>query len=151
MIKKRTFSIDIEADKPTIWKALWEDAHYRAWAGVFFEGSYVVADNWHKGSKVHFLAPDQSGIYSLIEQHIPNEIIWFKHIGKVVNGKEQPLDEEAKKWTGTTEVYKLTKRDGFISLEVEIGIMEEHLVFMTKTFPQAMEVIRSNSQKLLSN
>ncbi|TNM51559.1 hypothetical protein FHN55_22285, partial [Streptomyces sp. NP160] len=81
MINRLKFSIDIKAEKTAIWKALWNESCYREWASVFFEGSYAVTDEWKEGSKVHFLAPDQSGIYSLIEKHIPNNIIQFKHIG----------------------------------------------------------------------
>ena len=56
-----------------------------------------------------FLGPDQSGIYSLIETHIPDKMIQFKHIGNVVKGQEQPVDEETKKWSGATEMYTLTE------------------------------------------
>ena len=87
MINRLEFSIDIKAEKNMIWKALWNESSYREWASVFFEGSYAVTDNWEEGSKVHFLGPDQSGIYSIIEKHIPYKIIRFKHIGSVVGGK----------------------------------------------------------------
>jgi hypothetical protein len=101
-INRLQFSIDIKAEKTAIWKVLWEDSSYRAWASVFYKGSYVICDNWKEGGKVLFLAPDQSGIYSIIEKYMPNNIIQFKHIGNVVKGKEQPIDDEAKKWTGAT-------------------------------------------------
>ena len=56
-MNRREFSIDIEADKSTIWKALWDENSYRDWTSVFFEGSHRVADNWEEGSHVHFLDP----------------------------------------------------------------------------------------------
>jgi hypothetical protein len=144
MINRLNFSIDITAAKSTIWKALWNESSYREWAGIFFEGSYVVADNWEEGSKVHFLAPDQSGIYSIIERHIPNHIIQFKHIGKVMGGKEQAIDEETKQWSGATETYRLTEGTNAITLEVEIDVLNEHLQFMSNTFPQALKKIMEN-------
>ena len=144
MIHRTEFSIDIDAPKAKIWKALWDDSSYRDWSGVFFEGSYAISDGWKEGSTVHFLAPDKNGIYSLIEKHIPNEYIAFKHIGNVVAGEEQPLDEETKKWTGATEVYKITGGEGTHTLTVEIDIMEEHLEFMTNTFQKALEKVKSN-------
>ena len=144
MINRLKFSIDIKAEKATIWKALWNESSYREWASVFFEGSYAVTDDWKEGSKVHFLAPDQSGIYSIIEKHIPNNIIQFKHIGNVVKGKEQPIDNETKKWSGATEIYKLTERKDTNTLAVEIDVMDEHLEFMTNTFPQALEKVKDN-------
>ena len=144
MINRIEFSIEIKAEKTAIWKALWNQSSYREWASVFFEGSYAVTDNWEEGTKVHFLAPDQSGIYSVIEKHIPNKIIRFKHIGNVLNGKEQPIDNETKKWSGATEIYSLTEGKNNCILTVNIDIMDEHLEFMTKTFPKALEKVKNN-------
>ncbi|MDT7831088.1 hypothetical protein RQM59_01785 [Flavobacteriaceae bacterium S356] len=144
MINRLQFSIDIEAEKAKIWNALWNEDAYREWASVFFEGSYAISDNWKEGSKVLFLAPDQSGIYSIIETHIPNEIIGFRHIGNVVNGEEQPIDDETKRWSGAIEIYRLTEGVHKNILCVEIDVMDEHLDFMTATFPKALEKIKKN-------
>lgn len=144
MINRLEFSIDIEADKTTIWKALWDENSYRDWAAVFFAGSYAITDNWKEGTKVHFLGPDKSGIYSMIEKHIPNKIIQFKHIGKVLEGKEQDIDKETQKWTGATEIYSLSKAEGSNILTVKIDVLDEHLEFMKKTFPKALKRIKNN-------
>lgn len=138
------FSIDIKVDKAKIWEALWNDSSYCDWASVFFEGSYAITDNWKEGSKVLFLAPDQSGIYSIIETHIPNKMIMFKHIGSVVKGKEQPIDDETKAWSGATEIYTLTEGTDCNTLTVEIDILDEHLDFMKTTFPKALEKVKHN-------
>ena len=143
-MNRREFSIDIEADKSTIWKALWDENSYRDWTSVFFEGSYLVADKWEEGSHVHFLGPDRNGIYSLIDKHIPNEIIRFKHIGKVENAKEIPSNNETKKWSGATETYKIIEREKVNTLVIEIDIMDEHLESMTKTFTKALEKVKNN-------
>jgi len=143
MINRLTFSIDIAATKDTIWHALWDEESYKIWAAVFFEGSYAVSEHWEEGSIVHFLGPDQNGIYSKIEIHVPARIIRFKHIGKVVNGEEMPLDQEIKKWTGASEQYQLIEKDGIFSLQVEIDVMDEHLEFMSETFPKALRKIKS--------
>lgn len=138
------FTTEIKADKVTIWKALWSDDLYRQWAGVFFEGSFVVAKDWEEGSKVHFLGSDKNGIYSRIEKHMPNEYIAFKHIGNVLNGEEQVVDKETEKWSGATEIYKIVEERDCHKLMVEIDVMDEHVVFMSKSFPKALEVIKSN-------
>ena len=138
------FSIDIKAEKTKIWNALWDDNSYRDWVSVFFEGSYAVTDNWKEGSTVLFLAPDKSGIYSIVEKHIPNEVIQFKHIGTVVNGKEQPIDDEKKTWSGASEIYRLAEGKDSNTLAVEIDVMDEHLEFMKSTFPKALEKIKNN-------
>lgn len=144
MIHRLKFTVDIMAGKAKIWDVLWDDRSYRDWAAVFFEGSYAVTDNWKEGSKVHFLGPDKSGIYSIIEKHIPNKVIQFKHIGTVVGGKEQPNDDATKKWSGATEIYELTKGKHANTLKVEIDVMDEHLDFMRNTFPKALEKIKNS-------
>lgn len=143
--KRLLFSIDIQAEKSKIWQALWDDSSYRAWASVFYEGSYIVADDWGEGSTVLFLGPDQSGIYSLIETHIPHTMIQFKHIGNVVKGKEQPIDEETKKWSGATEMYSLTEEADHNTLTIELDVMDEHVDFMTQKLPMALEKIKELS------
>ncbi len=144
MINRLEFSLDIKAKKTTIWKALWDENYYRDWAGVFYEGSYCVADNWKEGSKVMFLAPDKSGIYSIIETHIPNKFIQFKHIGSVVKGKEQAIDEETRKWSGATEIYSLIEGTDSIKLLIQIDVLEEHVEYMSTTFPKALERVKKN-------
>ena len=145
MINRLQFSIDIKADKIKIWNALWGDSSYREWASVFFEGSYAIADDWKEGSKVLFLSPGQSGIYSIIEKHIPNKIMRFKHIGNVLKGKEQAIDDETKKWSGATETYTLTEGANTKTLTIEIDVLDEHLDFMTATLPKALEKVKSLS------
>lgn len=144
MLNRLHFSIDIKADKTVIWKALWNEDFYRDWASVFLEGSYAITDKWKENSKVQFLAPDKSGIYSIIETHIPNKVMKFKHLGNVVKGQEQPIDDETKKWSGATEIYTLSDGNEINKLTVEIDVMDEHLDFMKSTFPIALEKIKTN-------
>ncbi|MEM9361440.1 MAG: hypothetical protein AAGA43_02345 [Bacteroidota bacterium] len=147
-INRLQFSIDIKAEKSNIWQVLWDEQSYRKWAGIFYEGSYVVAeDDWGEGSKVLFLAPDESGIYSIIKTHIPNQIIQFEHIGNVLKGKEQPVDEETKKWSGATEKYSLTDSTNSNILTIEIDVLHEHQDFMKTKLPLALEKIKSLSEK----
>ena len=144
MINRLQFSIDIQASKEKIWHALWDDTLYRDWSGVFDEGSHYVVNNWNEGSKIMFLGSDQSGIYSIIERYVPNKTIQFKHIGNVVNGKEQHIDDEAKKWSGATETYSLRQGSGFFTLFVEIDVLDEHVEFMSAKLPIALEKIKKN-------
>jgi len=145
MLKTLEFSIDIKAEKEAIWNALWLDESYRKWINVFAEGSYSIAPNLNEGSKIMFLDPNKNGIFSNIEKHIPNSIIQFKHIGLVVAGKEQAVDDETRKWSGAKEEYALIDKDNSVTLNVKIDVMEEHLVFMQDKFPIALDLIKRNS------
>ena len=141
------FSIDINAVNERIWNALWDDKNYRIWGAVFFEGSYVKADSWEEGSRVFFLGPDHSGIFSTILKHIPNQIIKYKHIGKVVNGKEQEIDEDTKKWSGATEIYSIIEEGGHNVLTIDLDVQAEHIEFMSKRLPKALQVIKQLAEK----
>lgn len=145
MINRLEFSIEIKADRRSIWNALWEDKNYRDWAAVFAEGSHYLIDNWEEGAKIMFLGPDASGIYSTIESLIPNKEIQFRHIGNVLEGKEQEPDDEVKKWSGTTEKYSLIESKAATTLWVEIDVLNEHLEFMRKKLPEALERIKNKA------
>ena len=144
IINRLKFSIDIKANREKIWEALWNDKNYRDWCGVFAEGSYYVVDNWKEGNKIMFLASDQSGIFSIIERYVPNKTVQFRHIGNVLNGKEQLIDDETKKWSGAKETYTLIEGSGFFTLLVEIDVLDEHVEFMSTKLPIALEKIKNN-------
>ena len=137
------YSIKIKAPKAKIWDALWNEDNYRRWAAVFFEGSYIVVSSWNEGKTIHFLGPEKNGIFSIIDSHLPNNSIRFKHIGNVLEGKEQDLDEETKLWSGATESYSLTEgKNGTFKLSVKIDVMDEHLDFMKEKLPLALKEIK---------
>lgn len=136
------FSIDIKAGEAKIWNALWDQ--YRDWAAIFEEGSYAEADpGWKEGSEVLFLSPEGNGIYSEVEEHIPNQLMRFRHIGSVVKGNKQPVDDETKKWSGATEEYKITSGGTYNTLTIALDVMDEHLEFMKDKLPKALEKIKS--------
>ena len=143
-IHKLKLSIDIQAEKSLIWKTLWEEGSYRDWVKVFGEGSYMEIESWEENSTVLFLGSDKNGIFSSIEKYIPNQLVRFKHIGKVVNGDMLKIDEETKKWSGAKEEYRIEEGERFNTLIIEIDILEEHLDFMKEKLPLALEKIKSN-------
>ena len=145
-MKKLNYSIDIQADKDSVWKALWEDANYRQWTSVFFEGSHALTDNWKEGSIVHFLTPQGDGMYSRIIKHIQGEQMTFEHIGNVVRGEEQPQDETTKSWSGMREEYFLQANGDNCRLEVQMDTTDDFAGYMDKTFPKALEMVKKLSE-----
>ena len=146
-MKKLKFSVDIKAPKEKIWKVLWNDQTYRIWTSAFTDGSYAESD-WNEGSKILFLDPKGQGMYSTIARKIPNEFMSFKHIGYVKDCKEQPVDEETKKWSGATENYMLKEHNGITTLTVENEISGEEWENMLKdAFPKALDKVKELSEK----
>lgn len=85
-----TFSTQIKAIPETIWNILWNKHSYKKWTSVFMEGSYYLAEDLLKGSKIHFLGPKGGGMYSVIDEVEVNKKMVFKHLGEVKNFKELP-------------------------------------------------------------
>jgi hypothetical protein len=84
----------------------------------------------------------------------------FKHIGIVKEGKEQPLNEESKKWSGVMENYTLkdaptassnplfmTSPGLTTELSVEIDVIEDHQSYFQKTFPKALEKVKELAEE----
>src|SRR6187549_361027 len=106
-MEKLQFSIDIAAPSQKVWEVLWGDDSYPRWTSVFGEGSRAVTD-WQEGSKVHFLGGNGSGgMYSRIDRRVDNELMSFRHLGVIKDGKEQPSDKESKEWENAMETYRL--------------------------------------------
>jgi uncharacterized protein YndB with AHSA1/START domain len=146
-MKKMKFSIGIKAPKEKIWKVLWDDKTYRDWTSAFMEGSHAESD-WKEGSKILFLDPNGHGMYSTIAKMETNEFMSFKHIGFVKDGKEQPLDEETKKWSGATENYMLKEQNGTTTLAVEVdssGLEWENM--LKESFPKALDKVKQLAEK----
>ncbi|HEX9979092.1 MAG TPA: SRPBCC domain-containing protein [Flavobacterium sp.] len=144
-MKRLNFSISINAPATKVWEALWDDNNYREWTSVFCEGSYVETD-WNEGSKALFLSPGGEGMYSTIAINKPNEVMSFRHIGMVKDGKELPIDDATRSWSGAEESYYLRETDGQTELTVEMDITEEHAAYFNDAFPKGLEKIKSISE-----
>ena len=144
-MEKLKFTAEINASKEKVWEVLWKDENYRNWTSGFCEGSYAESD-WNEGSKIYFLSPTGEGMSSIIEKKIPNEYMAFKHIGEMKDGKEVPLNDKVKQWSGAMETYTLKESDGVTELTIEMDILEESKDFFIKTFPKAVEKIKTLSE-----
>lgn len=140
------FTVQIKANPDKVWKVLWEDETYKKWTSVFCEGSYTVSD-WNEGDKIHFMSPNGEGMNSVIEKKIPNEYMAFKHIGEIKDFKEQPLDEETKKWSGAMETYRLIPNGEFTDLVAKVDAGEKFVDYFKDVFPKGLEVVKQLSEE----
>lgn len=144
-MKTLRFEIDINAPREKVWDILWNDATYRAWTSVFCEGSYTVSD-WKEGSKILFLDGKQDGMFSTIAALIPNELMSFKHLGTVKNGKELEIDKETESWSGAKEIYTLKAVQNNTKLLVDVDIIEDHANFFSESFPKGLKKVKELSE-----
>ena len=144
---KLTYSIDIAADAGKIWRVLFEKHSYEQWASPFAEGS-TYTGTMAQGERIKFHNGTYEGMYADVERLSAEEYVEFRHIGMLgKNGEELPLDEEAKKWSGALETYRLTKSVKGVLLEVTVDSDESFVEYMNETFPRALEIVRSLSEQ----
>lgn len=127
-MEKMHFSIVINAPKEKVWKTMLDKDTYKKWTDVFMPGSHYVGD-WSKGSKILFLAPDEtgkmSGMVSQIKENQPYEFVSIENIGIVQDGKEDISSKEAKEWAGALENYTFKEIDGRTEVLVDLFAVED--------------------------
>lgn len=146
-MKKLEFKIIISAPASVVWNALWEEKNYRKWTSIFCEGSYTKSD-WKEGSSVHFLSPNGDGMFSKISTMIPNQKMYFTHIGEIKNFEEQEITEEVKSWSGASENYTLSEVDGITTVEASIDTLEDYLDHYKEKFPVGLNMVKEISELL---
>ena len=149
-MEKMHFSIDINAPRERVWRALWSDASYPDWTSAFSPGSRAVSD-WREGSKIQFLDGEGQGMDSLIEKSVPNEFMSFKHVGVIHEGQVQQPDEKTREWSGSHENYTLRDRNGRTTLNVDLESPQEYKDMFNDKFPKALhrlkEIAESEEQR----
>ncbi|MES2629885.1 MAG: SRPBCC domain-containing protein [Bacteroidota bacterium] len=145
-MKTLHFSTEIEATPEKVWKNLWDKSTYTEWTQPFCEGSYYEAKEWKEGGRVHFLAPNGSGMYSDIEKLDENKYASFKHLGELKDGKELPLDEKSKLWSGSHENYKLVTHGSLTEVQIELQVPEAESHYMEEAWPKALELLKRISE-----
>ena len=139
---KLHYNIIINATAEKIWDVLWSATNYPQWTSVFDPGSHAVTD-WKKGSKVHFLGAEASGMVSRIVEHKPNEYMLFEHLGEIKDGVEDLESPQAKQWAGALEDYTLVTGNGNCELTTTIDIADDYVKWFEEMWPKAMEKIKN--------
>jgi len=145
-IKKIVFTQEINAFAETVWNKMWDKKSYTEWTTPFCAGTYFTGEI-ELGSRIHFIAPSFDGMYSDVFYLIPNKLIIFKHIGNLKDLKEQPIDDETEKWTGSFETYKLNEVNGITTVTAEIDCVPEYIDYMNEKFPLALQVLKRIAEK----
>ena len=140
-MQRKKYVVQINAPKEKVWEVLWSNDGYRKWTAVFSEGSYAESD-WQEGSRIRFLAPGGSGMYSTIVKKEDNRFISFRHDGEMKDGVELPLDDKSRQWAGATENYTLSEDNGRTELVVEMDLTESHETYFDEHFPKGLQIVK---------
>lgn len=144
-MKEIQFSIEINASKERVWATIWDDITFRDWASIIDEGTYMKGV-MKEGNEVQFISSVGGyGVTSLIEKLNPNDCVIFRHSADT---KESGQQEREKEWTGGTESYYLTGKNGVTTLIVKTEVpLEQEETFNTR-LPKALECIKTLAEKM---
>lgn len=140
-MQRKKYAVHINAPKEKVWQVLWSDDHYQKWTAVFCEGSYAESD-WQEGSRIRFLSPSGSGMYSTIVKKEEPRFISFRHDGEMKDGIELPLDDKSRQWAGATENYTLSEDNGSTELIVDMDLIESHEAYFDEHFPKGLQLVK---------
>lgn len=146
-MERKTFTTDINAPREKVWDILWGETTYPKWTSAFAPGSKVETD-WQPGSKVLFLDVNGDGMISEIAQKREPEFMSFRHVGEIMDGKEDTTSEKVKAWAGSTEDYELSDiGGGQTRVVVSMDVDGEYAGFFEKTWPRALEHLKALSEE----
>ena len=141
-MQSQEFKIKIQAPRESVWDVLWDDDTFPQWAAAFSEGSYAETD-WKEGSEVRFLGPSKNGMLSKIVKCTHPEHMSIEHIGVLYDGKVETNDDEANKWIGARESYRLSSSGDDTELHVEVDLAEDYSKSFGKAWPKALEKVKA--------
>jgi hypothetical protein len=107
-MKTLHFSIAIHAPKEKVWDIMLDPESYKVWTAEFAEGSYYEG-SWEKGAKIKFLAPDGSGMTSVIADNQPYGFMSIKHLGYIQDGVEDTESPDIKPGHPPLRITRLAK------------------------------------------
>jgi hypothetical protein len=144
-VKKIQFSMEINASKERVWATLWGDVSFRDWASMIDEGTYMKGV-MNEGNEIQFISSINGyGVTSMIEKLNPNEFVLFRH---GADTKENGQQEREKEWTGGTESYSLTEKNGVTTLIVKTDVPQEQEETFNIRLPRALERIKTLAEKI---
>lgn len=138
-MKEVQFSVEIHVPKKVVWATLWEDATFRDWAGIIDEGTYLQGE-LKEGNEVQFISSVNGyGVTSLVKKRISDAYVLFMHSADTQESGQQIREKE---WTGGSESYTLTEKNGVTTLSVVTDIPEALEDMFNIRLPQALARIK---------
>ena len=140
-MKTLHFATIIHAKREAVWEAMLAPETYELWTAEFTEGSYFEG-SWAKGERIRFLAPNGSGMTSVIAESRHYEFLSIKHLGYIKDGVEDTESEAVRSWAPSFENYSFSDAGLSTELKVDMDVMEEFEEYMAKIWPKALSKLK---------
>jgi hypothetical protein len=149
-MKKLHFEIMIEAKPEDVWDAVVNDKKYREWTSAFHEGSYFEG-GWNKGDSIKFVAKNEKGLregmVSEIAESKKYSFISIRHLGYILDDKEDTTSDMVKKWAPAYENYSLIKENGFTKFQVDTDTEDDFVEMFSELWPKALKLLKKVAEE----
>jgi hypothetical protein len=141
------FTLEIHATKEKVWDTLWQDETFRDWASIVDSGTHMVGD-LKEGTEIQFISAENGyGVTSLVEKLTPGEFLLLRHH---TDTQEAGKREREKEWTGGTESYTLTEKNGTTTLAVTVDVPPKLEAYFKVNYPKAFERVKALAEGKLA-
>jgi hypothetical protein len=141
------YSIEIDAKKEHIWETMLNPETYKKWIKAFSPDSKFIGE-WKQGETILFFDPNLGGSKAVLEIFNPYNEILAKHVSMVDKEKNENNEHEtAGKWIGSTERYGFMETGEKTRLEIEMNTDQVFAEMFNKSWPRALEIIKSLCEK----
>ncbi|QSX09476.1 hypothetical protein J0B03_05275 [Alkalibacter rhizosphaerae] len=143
-MKRIQFLVEISAPREKVWATLWEDDTFRDWSSIIDEGTYMDGA-LEEGNEIQFISSVNGyGVRSLVEKLDPNAFMRFRHRADTKESGEQ---EREKEWSGGTESYALSEKNGITILDINMDVPLEQVETFEVRIPKALARIKLLAEK----
>lgn len=150
-MERLEYKIEIAAPARVVWETMLNEDTYKQWVAKSWPDSSYDG-KWEKGTEIKFTGPDGGGTLARLDEVKPYEKIHATHVAILhAGGVQDRTSEDAKGWTGTTEEYQFSERNGHTTVKVVIGVKNaEWKKMFDDGWPTALDELKRLSEKQLS-
>lgn len=135
------FEALINAPVEKVYSTMLNKNTYEVWTEPFCKGSTYQGE-WTVGSKIKFIDPSNSGMYSEIAENRKNEFVSIKHLGYIQAGVIDTESDKIKAWAPSFENYTFTEENGQTKVQVYLGVEKEYENMMSELWFKALEKLK---------
>ena len=141
-LKRIEFSTTISAPASRVYELMIAPDTYRDWTSAFAEGSRYEG-SWEKGQRLRFLANEEGGMVSEVAENRPNEFISVKHLGYLVEGKEDTDSDAVRAWAPAYENYTFEAVPEGTRLVIDQDATAEFESYLVEAWPKALTRLKA--------
>ncbi len=141
-LKALHFEILIGAPRTQVWTTMLYTPGYEQWTQSFCEGSHYIG-SWEAGTPIRFCDPAGNGMISEIADHRPAEFVSIRHLGMIIDGKEDTDSEAVRSWTPCYENYRYSDAAGGTLVQVDMETSAEYETMFAEMWPRALQRLKA--------